>query len=131
MTQEQKEAVRNLLTKIKTAGYVGISIGFDGSGDSGCIENFAVFSEEDDFQIDEDYTWNHDMKEFSRTELQVLEDLFYAIDNESNYDWYNNDGGSGCLNIDLKTGQLQVHYNIRYTETNYFTNTYQAKDFTR
>ena len=131
MTQEQKEAVRNLLTKIRTAGYVGVSIGFEGSGDSGDLQGYCLFKEEDGFQLHECYAWETDHGEFAYQELKPLEDLFYAVDNSSGEDWYNNDGGYGSVNINLLTGEIKANYHIRYTETNYSEHDYQAKEFTR
>lgn len=131
MTQEQKEAVRDLLTKIRTAGYVGVSIGFEGSGDSGDLQDYCLFKEENGFELNENYAWDADNGEFTHEELKPLQDLFYAVDNSSGEDWYNNDGGYGSINIDLRTGEIKANYHIRYTETNYYSHDYQAKEFTR
>lgn len=131
MTQKQKEAVRNLLTKIRTAGYVGVSIGFEGSGDSGDLQGYCLFKEERGFELDECYAWDTNYERFTYEELEPLRDLFYAVDNASAEDWYNNDGGYGSVNIDLRTGEIKANYHIRYTQTNYSEHDYQAKEFTR
>jgi len=125
MTQEQKELIRNTLTRLKNEGYVGVSLCFDGSGDDGSFNYSSVFRTDDGFDIDDDYSdgYNNDADE--------LFSLGYEAADSTDHDWYNNDGGYGCVNICLLTGNIKVHMNIRVTDTNYYGFNYQAKEFTR
>lgn len=125
MTQEQKELIRNTLTRLKNEGYVGVSLCFDGSGDDGSFNYSSVFRTDDGFDIDDDYSdgYNNDADE--------LFSLGYEAVASTDHDWYNNDGGYGCVNICLLTGNIKVHMNIRVTDTNYYGFDYQAKEFTR
>jgi len=126
-----KEKVREILTKLRTDGYVGVSVGFDGSGDSGSINNICVYNDADNFNITEDYCWQGDTKDYDDSYLEPLESLAYEVLDNCGLDWYNNDGGYGSVNIDLKTGEIKAHFQIRYTETNYYCHEFQAKEFTR
>lgn len=127
----EKEKVREVLTKLRTDGYVGVSIGFEGSGDSGDLREVCIFEDSDSFDLDTEYTWEADEKDYGDDFLEPLKDLANKILSDSNYDWYNNDGGYGSVNIDLKTGQIKAHFQIRYTETNYYCDDFEAKQFTR
>ena len=126
----EKEKVREVLTKLRTDGYVGVSIGFEGSGDSGDLREICIF-DSDSFDINDEYTWEADEKNYGDDFLEPLKDLANKILSDSNYDWYNNDGGYGSVNIDLKTGEIKAHFQIRYTETNYYCDNFEAKQFTR
>ena len=125
MTQEQKELIRNTLTRLKNDGYVGVSLAFDGSGDDGSFNYSSVFRTEDGFDIDDDYSDGY------HNDADELFSLGYEAVASTDYDWYNNDGGYGCVNICLLTGNIKVHMNILVTDTNYYEFDYQAKQFTK
>lgn len=125
MTQQEKELIRNTLTRLRNEGYVGVSLAFDGSGDSGFFNSSSVFRTDDGFDINDDYcdTYKNDADE--------LFPLGYKAAESTDHDWYNNDGGYGCVNICLLTGNIKVHMNIRVYDTNYYDFDYQAKEFTK
>ena len=125
MTQQEKELIRNTLTRLKNEGYVGVSLAFDGSGDDGSFNYSSVYRTDDGFDIDDDYSdgYDHDADE--------LFPLGYKAAESTNHDWCNNDGGYGCVNICLLTGNIKVHMNIRVSDTNYYGFDYQAKQFTK
>jgi hypothetical protein len=127
----EKEKVREVLTTLKNDGYVGITIGFEGSGDSGDLQSICIFDSTEAFDMDVEYPWESDDKDYGDDFLDPLRDLANKVLSQSNYDWYNNDGGYGSVNIDLKTGQIKAHFQIRYTETNYYCDDFEAKQFTR
>lgn len=125
MTQQEKEQTRNTLTRLKNEGYVGVTLAFDGSGDSGSFYHSSGFRTEDGFDINDDYSdgYGHDADE--------LFPLGYKAAASTDHDWCNNDGGYGCVNICLLTGNIKVHMNIRVTDTHYYGFDYQAKQFTK
>ena len=108
MTQEEKQLIRNTLTRLKNEGYVGVSLVFDGSGDDGSFYHSSVFRTDDGFAIDADYSdgYDHDADE--------LFPLGYKAAESTNYDWCNNDGGYGTLSINTKTGEYEIEVNIEY-----------------
>jgi len=125
MTQEQKELIRNTLTRLKNDGYVGVALAFDGSGDSGSFIASGIYTPDDGFDLDNHY---HDI--FSNDE-DGLYDLGYEAVRSTGNDWYNNDGGYGCVNICLLTGNIKVHMHIRVYDTEYYEDNYKAIEFTK
>lgn len=132
MDIHEKNNVRKLLTKLKKEGIEVISIYFEGSGDSGDFYSVELYEKSDNFDP-------HDLAEYSTTlsnekltfdERKLLERFFEYIDNLQGHDWYNNDGGSGRISINLKTGEVTTCYNIRYTEYNSYEDKINIKEFT-
>lgn len=125
MTQEQKDQTKNILTRLKNDGYVGVALAFDGAGDSGSFNASCIYTSDDGFDLDNEY---HDI--FSDDEAGLY-DLGYEAVRSTGNDWYNNDGGYGCVNICLLTGNIKVHMYIRVYETEYYGNDYKAIEFTK
>ena len=127
MTNEEKQRTREVLTQLKNEGYAGVSISFDGAGDSGSITGAKAFT--GDFILDEMY-----YADFWQYEPEITEDLRhlgYDILSESDYDWYNNDGGYGSIHISLLTGEVHLDIRIRVLEIVDYLVTSEVKNYTR
>ena len=122
-----------LLAYVKLLGIYNIRIEFDGSGDSGSI-NDVYFFDRNNEQInveEERYMWAEPVSIFKNGQWQVettpeklelIEDVFKSITSvaldETQLDWYNNDGGYGEFTIDLATSppEIKLEVNIRTTQ---------------
>jgi len=127
MNDAQKQRTREVLTQLKNEGYTGVSISFDGAGDSGSITGAKAFT--GDFILDDRYH-----EDFWQNEPEItedLEDLGYAILSNSGYDWYNNDGGYGSIHISLLTGEVNLDIRIRVLEIVDHLVTSEVKNYTR
>jgi hypothetical protein len=126
---------------LKLAGVHRIEIEFDGSGDSGDI-NDVLFFNKNDANIDvssivvpwvsSQTKFNHETRQWDTTTdevevdlVNVTKDAFYDLVNAYNYDWYNNDGGFGTLKMEFNDEGtellMEVEFNIRYTEVNSYS----------
>ena len=127
MTNEEKQRTREVLTQLKNEGYTGVSISFDGAGDSGSITGAKAFT--GDFILEDRY--HNDFWEYEPQITEDLKDLGYDILSESDYDWYNDDGGYGSIHISLLTGEVNLDIRIRVTETEDYLITSEVKNYTR
>jgi len=90
-----------LFIKLKELNVERITIDFSGSGDSGSIDAIRLL-DLDDNEIDN----NGDLNE-------SIEELGYDIlENSFEYDWYNNEGGSGELTINLNDLKWSIEAEI-------------------
>ncbi len=126
---------------LKLAGVHRVEIEFDGSGDSGDI-NDVLFFNKNDANIDvssimvpwvsSQTKFNHETRQWDTTTdevevdlVNVTKDAFYDLVNAYNYDWYNNDGGFGTLKMEFNDEGtellMEVEFNIRYTEVNSYS----------
>lgn len=88
-----------------TYGITTIVAEFAGSGDSGEIESITG-----DFK---DETIGFTVEE--EAELTTFFDNYLA---QTEYDWYNNDGGYGDVTLNLKTYVVTCDMNVNYVESN-------------
>lgn len=101
MEDERKEAAakvelqaKDILDRLTLAGAENICIEFDGSGDSGTIQEIDGLTRNEHITKDD------------------LEDWAYDLIEGTGVDWYNNEGGFGTINIDVskRTYNFEVHY---------------------
>ena len=129
--EKHKETELNIPTicfKLKDMGVVAVQISYNGSGDSGCIEEFALYSneslEEGNASIEELMDWSEweihpnqaDIKCPDEIESFLTEFFESAILNDVE-DWWNNDGGYGILTFNVDTMQWKCNNNCYRTET--------------
>lgn len=108
-----------------------VVIEFSGVGDSGHVDSTTLYPEECiNFDADdESYKVIH--SDYSPKFKELMENKYSGapkipsdISNDlyemfrsavEEYDWWNNDGGSGTLVINLKTREYIIEHNINYT----------------
>lgn len=111
-------------------GVTQVEVNFDGSGDSGCIEYVNIEGPDEKTQdaavitiyVYKGTVFNPETKQWEKRphqETQVslkdaIEAIVYDQLNESNVDWYNNDGGFGSWTWDSKNG-VEFHIDVRQT----------------
>lgn len=117
------EQAKAILRLCKEKGATEIVVRFDGSGDSGSIDDVYIDLKEPLIvEYDEETTRYEDNKWVTTsTTKQVqltdaLEQITYDMLEKTGIDWYNNEGGYGELNVDLVQGTIQLEVNSRYTE---------------
>lgn len=87
-----------------------IRINYDGAGDSGDISEIEFLLE--------GYIY-HDNAESK--EYNMLSEVFDKYFDNQIGDWYNNDGGFGYVEIDLKDGSYEIHANYRVVTSEGFS----------
>lgn len=113
-----------LYAQLKLLPIVGVSIEFQGGGDSGEIYSIAPLKASDEVNEinlkDVSILWQGVNGAETMMPLdKILEDVGYAALDMSNLDWYNNEGGQGSVEIVLNDGEPYVVMNmgINYTTT--------------
>jgi hypothetical protein len=93
------------ISSLKNLGITELVGEYDGSGDSGSIEN--VYCEDDDSNtIDVDDVI-----------LSKVEEMLYNVLSDNyDYDWYNNDGGYGTVRINIEDKTWKVDGIVRTTQ---------------
>ena len=120
----------SLLIQLADLGVTGIQIYYEGSGDSGCIDQVLYTTDklpenlEDAFDkirclntCDEEskYLRNLDSGLSSDIESFAEEKILDSIE-----DWWNNEGGYGTMCILVPSGKYDVMNNVRITEIETF-----------
>lgn len=130
-TETNKAHVKQMLEMLKGVGADKICVTFDGSGDSGSVDEVAIYGS-DNGQIKVDFgvpyavtssswvdgKWNKTEEVKMMPVKEALEQFCYDMLENTNIDWYNNDGGFGELNITLNPVEISLEVNTRYTEVN-------------
>ena len=89
-----------LFAALKDAGVTHVEIRYDGGGDSGQVEDVEFYGN------------NLDTATLSDMYDGDLQDLAYHILEEHyQYDWYNNDGGYGTIDIDFEEEPPTININ--------------------
>lgn len=135
-----------LMTLLKVMGGRSVVVHFDGGGDSGNIEDAHLFDQDNNFidLTNATFDWYETSSGFDphqnkwvTTSKPVpnmpVKDILIKITEDaledSNLDWYNNDGGYGQLDIDLtKTPPsitMEVHIREVHTDDHSFDYTYE------
>ena len=115
-----KQEKETLLTQLNLLGAKHVYVEFSGSGDSGQIDGVYYRDKNDDFQnIPSDMiawtkqTYDEQPKETTNMKLvDVLEDICYRALDETDLDWYNNEGGQGNLHIDFTETPVAISLNV-------------------
>lgn len=130
------ETLRCILPVLREHAVRGVTVLFDGCGDSGSIENIsydapAAFDGQNlTVQHDittchfEDGQWVRTTQTAQTSLNQAIDELTYNYLDETGIDWYNNDGGYGELTINVDTGTVALDVNVRYSDS---TNEFYAE----
>jgi hypothetical protein len=99
-----------LLAKLHAAGILRVSAEFDGSGDSGAINVLRFFN-----------ALEPDSPEAEPPEslIEEVDSLFYAALEDTDVDWYNNDGGYGEIAWNVTADEISIEMNQRFTDSIY------------
>lgn len=115
-----------LLIQLADLGVTGIQIYYDGSGDSGCIDEVLYTTdklpedEEDAFdKIRSLNSWDKEAKYLRSLDSGLSSDIESFAEEkilDGIEDWWNNDGGYGTMCILVPSGKYDIMNNIRITE---------------
>lgn len=118
--------VTTLLLELGNLGVTGIKVYYEGSGDSGSIENIVYTTEKLDSDEETNLdtvqdldTWGADVMDLSNLDSGLrnrLENHLYEKILDDIEDWWNNDGGYGSLAMLIPSGKYNILNNIRYTQ---------------
>lgn len=112
------ENIDYVLLKYNMLGYKYIKILYSGGGDSGEIDEMYITKETiDNLHNTYDTEW---VALIEDKDYGILQD--FACENiiEKYEDWWNNDGGSGALLINLLDGEFKVINEIYYQQSDTF-----------
>lgn len=111
-----------------------LTIQFNGSGDSGSVDSIDIISVLDG-PVDQTIPIGADLKE-AHPELTTLAQWLDAwaydlIESMIEFDWVNNEGGGGTIQIDLFTGQVicDAYANIMTTEDHHYDSSVEGDQF--
>jgi hypothetical protein len=117
----------SLLIQLADLGVTGIKIKYDGSGDSGCIDDVLYTvdklseNEEDAFDAVKSLeSWDTGVKRLNMLHSGLSSDIQNFAEEEilnDVEDWWNNEGGFGDMCILVPSGKYQIENNIRITDT--------------
>lgn len=123
-----RDNLRRVLPVLEAQGTTEVTVSFDGSGDSGSIWGIH-FSPEwtgDEprvslLKLRREYSETGSWRTSTEVEdvplREALEALTYDYLEETDVDWYNNDGGYGDLIIDVNAGTVALNVHRRLTES--------------
>ena len=119
MTEQE---LTQTLIQLADLGVTGIRISYEGSGDSGCIDEL-LYTEEKDVSIEDVQNLRWDSKDLRKlnNELAInLENFTTDTILDDIEDWWNNEGGHGTLSILVPSGEYSIENNIRKIEYDEF-----------
>jgi hypothetical protein len=118
------------LVRLADLGVTGIKVTYEGSGDSGAIENVVYTAEklkeneEDAFEDLNDLdVWGTDILNLSTLDSGLETDIAHFVEEQllnDIEDWWNNDGGYGTVCILVPSGKYKILNDIRVTEIETF-----------
>jgi hypothetical protein len=89
-----------LFAALKDAGVSHVEIRYDGGGDSGQVEDVEFYGANGD---------NTALNDKFEGDLQDL--AYHILEEHYQYDWYNNDGGYGTIDIDFEEEPPTININ--------------------
>jgi hypothetical protein len=118
------------LVRLADLGVTGIKVNYEGSGDSGAIENVVYTAEklkedeEDAFDALFDINvWGKDILNLRDLDSSLESDIAHFVEEQllnDIEDWWNNDGGYGTVCILVPSGKYKIVNDIRITEVETF-----------
>jgi hypothetical protein len=119
-----------LLLQLADRGVTGVKVTYEGSGDSGAIENVVYTAEklseneEDAFDTLFDINvWGKDALDLKDLDSGLESDIAHFVEEQllnDIEDWWNNDGGYGTVCILVPSGKYKIVNDIRITEIESF-----------
>tara|TARA_R100001015_G_C4631670_1_gene194389 strand:+ start:1196 stop:1606 length:411 start_codon:yes stop_codon:yes gene_type:complete len=99
------------LKKLRDLNVSKLEISYSGGGDDGCIDNWGVYT------IDQngEERYSHDISVTSFAD--AFDDYIYELlSSVIEWDWVNNEGGYGCLTINVENGDVTIDHSQRHIE---------------
>jgi len=95
-----EEEVKVFFMALEQRGIKELRISYDGSGDSGSVEESHFITMDGD---------EIDLEEFADVADKIA---YHILDDYYNIDWYNNEGGHGVITLDIvnKTWSIDGYY---------------------
>ena len=120
----------SLLIQLADLGVTGIRIKYEGSGDSGCIEDTLYTTDKLPENLEDAFDVVNSLEPWDPA-IRLLDGLHSGLSSDiQNFaeekilndveDWWNNDGGYGSMCILVPSGKYQLENNIRITEVETF-----------
>lgn len=109
-----------LFDALRRHGIAGVTMTFDGYGDSGQIENISVtvgtVHDLSAIEIEQKQSvWHQDAIETVSVALSTaIENLGYELLERTHYGWMNNEGGSGEFVFDAAARTIMLDFDERY-----------------
>jgi hypothetical protein len=105
--QDKELSIKVLFASLVEKGIAIVEIDFDGSGDSGSIEedNAKFYQAGNDGEltlIEDENLISEDIQK------QLIKLGYHILDRYYDYDWYNNEGGYGTININLQERKWDI-----------------------
>jgi hypothetical protein len=120
----------SLLIQLADLGVTGIQIYYEGSGDSGCIDQVLYTTDKLSENLEDAFdkirclnTWDEGAKYLRNLDSGLSSDIESFSEEKILYDvedWWNNEGGYGTMCILVPSGKYDVDNNIRITEIETF-----------
>jgi len=114
------------LVKLADLGVTGIKVQYEGSGDSGAIENVVYTTEKLDRDeeaafddINDIYVWGQDVSHLEELDSGLSSDIANFVEEQllnDIEDWWNNEGGYGSVCILIPSGKYKIYNDIRITQ---------------
>jgi len=114
------------LVKLADLGVTGIKVQYEGSGDSGAIENVVYTAEKMDEDeeaafddINDIEVWGQDVSHLQELDSGLSSDVANFVEEQllnDIEDWWNNDGGYGSVCILIPSGKYKIFNDIRITQ---------------
>ena len=133
-TKVEKDAVtviKETCKLFKTFGVTTILASYDGSGDSGSIDDIMLTYADSRVITSEARTQSFyqfvnekvdavpaDKQIFTKKIADAFENALWKMLTDNFGGWENNDGASGDIDINVETGKIEIEHNQRYTEIN-------------
>lgn len=108
---------------LKDRGIVKLEIRYEGSGDSGSIEDCHYYDAEDD----ESYYYRAQIGITEEQHDEIINLVYPMLDDIEN--WYNNDGGYGTVTINLNDFTYSIENNVRFTDVETYEHEGELKEF--
>ena len=120
----------SLLIQLADLGVTGIQIYYEGSGDSGCIDQVLYTTDKLPENLEDAFdkirclnSWDEESKYLRNLDSGLSSDIESFAEEkilDSIEDWWNNEGGYGTMCILVPSGKYDVMNNIRITEIETF-----------
>lgn len=116
MSKEKYELPSGLILRLKDLEIKKILVEFSGSGDSGGIDDIYLYNIEDIDILSSEYNEIDSEEKVSlRDKIETF--AYRFIDAKINFNWWNNEGGRGSIEIDLIKNIIESEGQEYYTET--------------